>query len=66
MIRDQNICTCVSKGRLNGRKSRDRLRRDWGDDIVDWTEKTVVGRAEEKCCVNPRSLTFRNEDETGQ
>jgi len=44
MIRAQNPCTHIFEGQLHGR-SRGRPRRRWGDNITDWTSKTLAERA---------------------
>jgi len=42
MIRAQNHCTYIFEGRLDDRRGRGRTRRRWGDDIKDWTGKTLA------------------------
>ena len=48
MTRAKNRCTYISEGRLDGARGRGRPRRRWGDDIEDWTGKTL---AECKTCI---------------
>jgi len=42
MIRAQNLCTLIFEGHLDGARGRGRPRRRWGDDIKDWTGKTLA------------------------
>jgi len=75
MIRAQNLCTHILKV-VYGAKSRGRPRRRWGEDIKDWTGKTLADcvfnrkRQEELerncasfCGLRPSATKIENDDD---